>query len=185
MIMIISTSVGFGLNTARPPADVPWMLGFLVRWGPHVVASAVGNLLAIGNSERACHCHVELGPFPSADSAVLGLLRSQLDRCGPEALRCPAVRACPVGAPPAAPELANELLALFALLVFIGGFLLGRVQLAPAVVGAPHRCAPLPDPPGPPLATVAAASPSRSPGLAPSSLKTLKDGRASANAGSA
>jgi hypothetical protein len=173
------------------------MLGALARWGPHVMASAVGSFFA---PERPCHCHVELGSFPSPDSAVLDLLRSQLERCGPEALRCPAARECPIGAPPAAPELTYEFLTIFVFVAFIGGFFLGRLPQAPAgsAAGSPQqalaaagpaevaavcRAAPVTEQPLPPLAP--ARERLATTGLTPATLKILKDGRASADAGSA
>jgi hypothetical protein len=168
------------------------MLGVLARWGPQVVATAVANFITGGIPERVCHCHVEVGPFPSPDTSVLDLLRSQLDRCGPESLHCPAVVQCPLVAAPAAPRFTDELIALIAIITFIGGFLIGRVPLAPTIVGVPHRCpvplvvsAPALDPPAPLKTTSATTSPIGAPGLTPSSLRSLKDGRAIGHSGSA
>jgi hypothetical protein len=123
------------------------MIGVLALGFLQVLASSIANLLTVsfGVGEPACHCHIELfgAAQPSIDSEVLGLLRAQLNRCGPEALHCPAVVQCPIAAT-AAPKFADELVALFLIVAFIGGFVLGRLPRAPAVIGVPHQCVALP-----------------------------------------
>jgi hypothetical protein len=177
------------------------MIGVLALGSLLVLASILANWLTSGFGDRTCRCHVE--PFgaapPSIDSEVLALLRAQLDRCGPDALHCPAVVQCPVAAT-AAPRFTDELVALSVIVAFIGGFVLGHLLRVPAVIGAPHRCAALPaavvtssaragrieaEPPvpaAPPVTTAAPASPTGAPGLTPSSLRALKDGPGRADA---
>ena len=53
-----------------------------LAWFSTVASHAVGSYL--GSSSALCHCACEVATSP--DAALLGLLQSQLDRCGPEHL---------------------------------------------------------------------------------------------------
>ncbi|CAK0810326.1 unnamed protein product, partial [Prorocentrum cordatum] len=72
-------------------------------WAAAISGQALGTWLG-GTSQGhgcECSCHFEASP----DEALIGLLKGQLDRCGPEHLHgqpafapdCPACAPCPPG----------------------------------------------------------------------------------------
>ena len=143
---------------------------------PGAVAAAwhqFGALLAYWGSAyfapSRCHCHC---PEPVVDPGLLGILRDQLNRCGPSQLApvCPPC-SCHITGIPDTPLISFAFIFLFG--CFVGGFivyLILHVRLRRAA--SPSDSEP-------------ASASSRLPtGLTPSALKHLKDGRASANPGS-
>jgi hypothetical protein len=121
------------------------MLSALSTWGPQIAAQAVATYIGVGGSqERGCVCHIDLNGFPSPDRAVLDILRSQLDRCGPEALQCPPALQCPAaeGVDPSSIVIVAVILVI-TLVAFFVGFLVGRasggvVRVAPLERAAPE-----------------------------------------------
>ena len=103
---------------------------------------AIGGLLGAATSllsgGKDCHCRVDCGVVPGPSGPVLDLLRSQLERCGPERLQCPACPPCPGFDFPAAP-------AHLPFVWFLTGLLLGSVigRLSALILGGPALAPPL------------------------------------------
>lgn len=81
-----------------------------------------------------CHCAVDLGNFPEPSKLVVDLLRSQLERCGPEHLTIPRCPNCECWGSHATLLCAG---ALVAAVGFLAGYLWAgfrrRATVAPAV----------------------------------------------------